>query len=352
MATFNIEELVRPHLRDLKPYSSARDEFSGKAEIYLDANENPLGSTINESVNRYPDPHQHKLKIRLGQLKQLATENIFIGNGSDEAIDLLIRAFCEPAKDHIVICPPTYGMYKVSAEINNVGIIEVPLMPDFRLDVERLIHSIEQQCKLLFLCSPNNPTGNLLEKDKLIYILEHFAGLVIVDEAYIDFASTHSLLPLIKEYQHLVILQTFSKAWGMAGLRAGMAYAHPSIINILNKIKPPYNVNAITQEKCLEALEKLEVFDSMITELLKEREALQISLESLNSVLHIHPSEANFLLVRFKNAVEIYQYLVEKKIIVRDRSNILYGEGCLRISVGSKYENRQLIEALTHWESV
>ncbi|MDP4266252.1 MAG: histidinol-phosphate transaminase [Bacteroidota bacterium] len=344
-----IKKLVRENILNLKPYSSARDEYSGQAGIFLDANENSLGSTINENVNRYPDPYQRKVKDKISAIKGIPSENIFLGNGSDEVIDLLIRAFCYPGKDEIIIMPPTYGMYSVSAEINNVGIKEVFLTSEYDMDVDKVLASVTDKTKLIFICSPNNPTGNCLKNEDIKRVINTFNGLVILDEAYIDFSEKKSFLKSLLTYPNLVIMQTFSKAWGLAGIRLGMAFADKFIIDIMNKIKPPYNVNELTQKKAIEALNNLELKNRMVDILLKERELLEKQLTKFDFVEKVYPTDSNFILVKTLNANKIYDYLVNKSIIVRNRSNISLCLNCLRITVGTKEENKLLIEALENY---
>lgn len=347
MANFNIEKLVRPNVLAMKPYSSARDEFTGEASIYLDANENSLGSSIDGNYNRYPDPLQTPLRIKLAELKGIKPEQVFFGNGSDEAIDLLYRAFCEPLKDRSLIFPPTYGMYQVQANIHNTPVDEILLNPDYTLPVDKILKEINPQVKLMFICSPNNPTGNLIDKKSIIKILNSFQGLVIVDEAYIDFAPKGSSMATeIDNYPNLVVLQTFSKAWGLAGLRLGMAFAQKEIIHILRKIKYPYNVNELTQQCVLSALKSPSKKEKMVAEILEQRSILIKEMQTLEGVLKIHPTDANFVLVNVKNATEIYKKLVDKGIIVRNRSNVALCNNSLRITVGTADENKLLIQTL------
>lgn len=344
---FNVNAWLRPNVLRMKPYSSARDEFSGSEGIFLDANENSLGSVgIVENYNRYPDPLQKNLKLKLAQIENIPPNWIFLGNGSDEAIDLVIRAFCEPAQDQVIILPPTYGMYQVSAHLNNVGVLEVPLLPNFQLDVDRIIASFNPQTKILFICSPNNPSGNLMHQGDLEKVIQNFPGIVLLDEAYVDFAPGFSMISALKEYPNLIIIKTFSKAWGLAGLRLGMAFAQPEIIRVFNKIKPPYNINLLTQEVALKALEKPEIKAQMLEEIFSERLFLEEQLYKQKEVLKIFPSNTNFLLVQFREADRMYDYLVSKQIIVRNRSKVLYCEGCLRITVGTHSENLALLEAI------
>jgi histidinol-phosphate aminotransferase len=336
-----ITDLLCPHLLNLAPYQSARSEFKGQADIFLDANEAPDGR-----YNRYPDPLQQKVKARLASLHQVDPAQIFVGNGSDEAIDLLLRLFCEAGKDAIITLPPTYGMYKVSAAINNIQLVEIPLLEGFQPDVEAILAAQNASTKLLFICSPNNPTGNLMQLDALQTLLKQFRGIVVVDEAYIQFAAAQSTTTLLEQYPNLVVLQTLSKAWGLAGLRLGMAFAQPELIEWLTAIKPPYNVNVATQELALEALQQVEVVAKRVAQTIQEREQLQAALAKLPFVQHIYPSDANFLLVRVTQPDELYQYLIEQGIVVRNRSRVLQCEGCLRFTVGSPAENQQLLEAL------
>jgi len=339
---FNIDKLLRDNIRALKPYSSARDEFSGEADVFLDANENPY----NSPWNRYPDPHQKNLKKRIGEIKNIAVSNIFLGSGSDEPIDLLIRAFCEPGKDNIVSISPTYGMYKVAADVNNVKVIEAPLTDEFDLNTDDIFSAVTPSTKIIFLCSPNNPSGNALYHEGMKQIIDGFNGVVVIDEAYIDFCPDKSFLPYLKQYPNLVILQTFSKAWGMAGLRLGMAFADDQIIEVLSKIKYPYNLSVLTQQKVLELLDFEEKKTNWVKVLLGERSKLIQDLGQFPFVIKIYPSDANFLLVKTYDPKGIYQYLTDEKIIVRDRSGIRLCDGCLRISVGSPEENNILISAL------
>ena len=343
-----IRNLLRPHLLDLTPYSSARDEFRGKANIYLDANENAFGSTSSDKFRRYPDPYQIDLKNEISKIKAIDLENIFLGNGSDEPIDLLIRAFCNPGKDKIIITPPTYGMYEVSADINDVGVVKVPLIKDFELDIQSIMDAIEPGIKLIFLCSPNNPTGNSIKPEAIIEILNRFQGLVILDEAYIDFSPFKSLIDELPNYKNLVILQTFSKAWGLAALRLGMTFADPEIVEILNMIKPPYNINGATQELALGALKNCNEMKSMVKDMLNQKKLLRELLAKLPAIEKIYSSDANFLLIKIENAHEIYRRLIEKKVIVRDRSHVSMCDNCLRITVGTENENKELVEQLNN----
>ena len=340
--SFDINKLLRNNIRLLKPYSSARDEFSGEAVAFLDANENPF----NSPWNRYPDPRQIKLKTRVSEIKNIAVPKIFLGNGSDEPIDLLYRAFCEPARDNVVSINPTYGMYRVAADTNNVAVKLVPLSAEFEVDADAVLKEVNADTKIIFLCSPNNPSGNALENNSMLRIINGFNGIVVVDEAYIDFCPEKSLLPMLDQYPNLVILQTFSKAWGMAGLRLGMAFAQEAIIDVLSRIKYPYNLSILTQQKGLELLCDEKQKGDWVTIILKERGKMIENLRKYPFVVKVYPTDANFVLVKTHDPRGIYQYLVDKKIIVRDRSSIFLCEGCLRISIGSEMENATLIEAL------
>ena len=347
---FDPVKLLRPHLQSLVPYSSARDDYQGDEGIFLDANENPIGSITDRKWNRYPDPYQAELKAKIAEVKEVSATRIFLGNGSDEPIDLLFRAFCEPGTDEVITNPPTYGMYKVSADINNVAVKEVLLTSNYDLDVEAIEEATTAQTKLLFICSPNNPTGNDVDREKIERLLKRFEGIVVVDEAYIDFTDRESFIHKLEEYPNLVVLQTFSKAWGLASLRLGMAYASEAIVGILNKIKPPYNISGLTQETVLNGLENVAVKDQMVAEILENRAELKAELEKLNGVKKIHPSDANFYLVEMENGNELYNQLIEKKVIVRDRSRVILCDNGLRITVGSKFENFKLIQAIKEIE--
>lgn len=338
----NLQELVRPNIYNLKPYSCARDEFKGEASAYLDANENPL----NAPYNRYPDPLQKDLKEKVAKLKGIDPEKLFFGNGSDEPIDLVVRIFCEPGLDNIVAIDPTYGMYQVCADVNNVEYRKVLLLEDFSLDVDSVLSAIDDRTKVVFLCSPNNPTGNDLDVTDMKRILDSFQGIVVVDEAYIDFSSRPSFLTELDNYPNLIVLQTFSKAWGLAAVRMGMAFASPEIIGFLNKVKYPYNINLLTQYFVGEEVKKLKRKNDWVDLLLKERSLLVAQLEALDIVEKVYPSDANFVLVRVQDANATYRYLVDQSIIVRNRNNISLCMGCLRITVGLAEENALLMEAL------
>ena len=339
-----LEKLVRKNVWRLKPYSSARDDFQGSASVYLDANENPNPSPY----NRYPDPHQYKLKEKISNIKYVPADQIFLGNGSDEPIDLLIRAFCEPGIDNVLIPQPTYGMYTVSAEINNVEIKSIPLTPEFDLDLTRISDAWDDHTKLIFLCSPNNPSGNLLDPEKIKTVLTQFQGIVVVDEAYIDFTNHAGFVPLLKIYPNLVVLQTLSKAWGLAAIRLGMCFASKEIIAVLNKIKPPYNISILSQQTAVEELHFEVRKNRWVSEIISERDKLKANLINIKAVEKVYPSDANFLLVKIAHARKAYDALVKKGIIVRDRSNVVLCDDCLRITVGSQQENKILLNELKH----
>ena len=338
----DINKLLRKNIQTLKPYSSARDEYSGEAMVFLDANENPF----NQPYNRYPDPLQREVKEKISSLKNIAAEQIFLGNGSDEPIDLLIRAFCEPGVNNIVTINPTYGMYQVAADISGIELRKVSLTEEYELDTDAVLQATDANTKLIFLCSPNNPTGNSLDKNAMLELVSRFKGLIVIDEAYIDFAPGKSFLPEIDNYSNLIILQTFSKAWGMAGIRLGMAFASLEIIGILNKIKYPYNLNILTQQKALELLEKKETINKWVKLLIAEREKMAALFNEFPFVEKVYPSDANFLLIKMHDAKGIYDYLVEEGIIVRDRSKVHLCENSLRITIGSSDENETLLNAL------
>jgi len=343
---FNLNNLLRENIKKLVPYSSARDEFKGEASILIDANENPFGSPLNHDYNRYPDPLQHQVKAKLSKIKGVPSENIFLGNGSDEAIDILYRAFCTPGVDNVILVPPTYGMYEVSANINDVAFKKINLTADYQLDLDGIANAIDAHTKLIFICSPNNPTGNSIRRHDIEAILNNFQGLVVVDEAYINFSAVKSFTQELAEYPNLVVLQTLSKAWGLAALRLGMAFASKEIIAVYNKIKPPYNINQATQDIVLEALDQVDQVNDWIKETVAEREKLVRELLELDYVQHITPSDANFILVKMDQPREVYDYLVQYGIIVRDRSKVELCEGCLRITVGTPAENQILLEKL------
>jgi histidinol-phosphate aminotransferase len=346
---FDLNKLTRDNIKKLVPYSSARDEFSGEAKVFLDANENSLGSPLIKWYNRYPDPHQLKLKEAISKVKNVSPQKIFLGNGSDECIDLLYRCFCNPGKDNVIICPPTYGMYEVSANINDVEVRKAPLLENFQLDLIHLENLVDENTKLIWICSPNNPTGNSMNREDVETVLNNFNGIVVVDEAYINFSRQKSFIQELEDYPNLVVMQTFSKAWGLAALRLGMAFGSKEIIDTLSKVKPPYNINQATQDFALQALEEVGQVNDMITELVQMREALIGVFERMPFVQTVYPSDANFLLVKMTDARKIYEFLLTKGIVVRDRSNVKLCDDCLRITVGTEQDNTALIDALIDW---
>ena len=345
-SSFDLNKLVRENVKKLVPYSSARDEFTGKGSVFLDANENPFEN----GVNRYPDPLQRIVKNRLSEIKGIDPQRMILGNGSDEVIDLLFRAFCEPNKDNVIICTPTYGMYEVAAGVNAVEIKEVSLGQDFQPNVDAVLAVTDDQSKMLFLCSPNNPTANVMEANKVIDLLEQFPGIVVVDEAYVDFAPEKSFADKLATYPNLVILQTLSKAWGMAGIRLGIGMASPEVVGYLNRIKPPYNVNGLSQDKALDLLKNEDSYKDQVDCIIKEREKLSVFLDGLTFVKEVFPSDANFLLVRVDDARGLYNFLLKEEIIIRDRSKIESLEGCVRISIGTSKENEILKGALSKFD--
>ena len=344
---FELEKLVRPNILELTPYRCARDDY--EEGILLDANENALGPNIDDSdsLNRYPDPHQQNLRNSIATFRGVSADNVFVGNGSDEAIDLLIRIFCRPGVDHIVITPPTYGMYKVAASIQDCGIVSVPLTPEFDLEPDQILAQINETSKLLFLCSPNNPTANELSLSKIETLILSFPGIVVLDEAYIDFSSRKSLADRIAEFPNLVILQTLSKSFGLAGLRLGIAIASGAIIRLMMSVKAPYNINRLTLRAAEDALKNIDRMQNHVNELLKERTRLRSALENIPSVVKVFPSDANFLLVRVPDALSVYKQLAEQGIIVRYRGDQIHCDDCLRITVGTQEENDLLINQLT-----
>ncbi|MGY3212081.1 histidinol-phosphate transaminase [Mucilaginibacter sp. HD30] len=347
---FDINNIIRDNIKNLTPYSSARDEFQGEASVYLDANENAYGSPLDENYNRYPDPLQYNVKKRLSEIKGVPIRNIFLGNGSDEAIDILFRAFCNPGVDNVIIVPPTYGMYQVSANINDVALKRVPLTAEYQLDLEGIAEAIDERTKLIFICSPNNPTGNSINRDDVETLSANFNGLIVVDEAYINFSRQKTFIQELTEYANLVVLQTLSKAWGLAGLRVGMAFASEEIIEVMNRVKPPYNINEASQQLALKALENVDQVNEWIKETLKERDNLVLQLKNFDFVLDIYPSDANFILVKTTDPKAIYNFLVQRGIIVRDRSKVELCEGSLRITVGTPNENNILIKSLQDYK--
>jgi histidinol-phosphate aminotransferase len=348
----NFEAFILPHIWNLKPYSSARDEFKGKEGVFLDANENPLGSGLSENWNRYPDPLQLAIKEQLARIKSCHIDQIFLGNGSDEAIDLIIRMTCQSGVHNIIFCPPTYGMYEVSASINHIEQRKVSLKKDYQLDVAGILQSIDKNTRLLFICSPNNPTGNKLTRSDIYTLIESFkSGFIIIDEAYIDFSDEPSFLLELATYPYLIVLQTLSKAYGLASLRLGMAFANPTIIGLLNKIKPPYNIGGATQEIVVKALANTKFKDESVKLILTERTRLINRLSTISDVLQIYPSDANFILVHFNKATELFHYLIDSKLITRNRSNVALCEDSIRITIGISEENDKLVELITQFYS-
>jgi histidinol-phosphate aminotransferase len=346
---FELDKLVRPNIKTLKPYSSAKDEYTGAAKILLDANENSLGSPLTKWYNRYPDPYQKQLKEKLAFVKQIAANQIFIGNGSDECIDILFRTFCEPGKDNIIICPPTYPMYEVSANINDITVQNAPLLSDYQLNLAHIEQLVNERTKIIWICSPNNPTGNSLDRIDIETILNHFDGIVVIDEAYINFSKQKSFVQSLIDYPNLVVMQTLSKAWGLAGLRLGMCFANPDIIGYMNKVKAPYNINIVTQELALQALEEVGQVNDMIKLLVDMRNALAQVIASMPHVIQVFPSDTNFILVKIPHARKLYEFLMSKGIIVRDRSALALCEDSLRITVGREQENTLLVDAMYEW---
>lgn len=343
---FDITSLLRENIKNIQPYSSARDEYTGKEGVFLDANENPFGSVSGGHYNRYPDPLQREVKVLLAQLKRVDRNQIFLGNGSDEPIDLLYRAFCNPGKDNVIINPPTYGMYQVSADINDVEVRKVNLTDDFQLRVDEILKVVDQNTKMIFVCSPNNPSGNVMRNEDIERLLNEFKGIVVVDEAYIDFADTYSFSTRLNEFPNLFVLQTFSKAWGMAALRLGMGYASAELVKILNRIKYPYNINLATQEFAMKALQNVIQKEQYVADILEQRELLVEALKDIKQVEKIYPTDSNQVLIKVARAGELYNKLIGELVIVRDRSKVVLCDDCLRISVGTKEENTTFITAL------
>ncbi len=348
---FTLNRIIRSNIKRLIPYSSARHDFKGKADIFLDANENPIGSaTATYMLNRYPDPLQTDVKRKIAQLKKTAANNIFLGNGSDEAIDILIRAFCNPGKDSILVMPPTYGMYEVAAQINDVGIKRVNLTAAFRLNLDKIIKAADSRTKLIFVCSPNNPTGTVISHNQIKTLLKKFNGIVVIDEAYIDFTDAPSTLQLLPEHPNLVILQTFSKAWGMAGLRVGMAFASKEIVDVMNKIKAPYNVGELSQKVILQALKNRNKVKKMVEIVKTERTKLEKEFAGFSFIKKVIPSEANFILIKTAHPDVLYNHLTEEGIVVRNRASSPLCEGGLRITVGAPEENKKLLSLFRNYE--
>lgn len=353
-----LNSLVRDNIKNLKPYASARHEFTGNASVFLDANENAYGSPISnlrgEGVgvwfNRYPDPLQWQLKLQLSKIKGVPAKNICIGNGSDEIIDLAYRIFCNPGKDNVIICPPTYGMYAVNAAINDVEIHKVNLTSTFQLDVEGIMQKTGSKTKLLFICTPNNPTGNQMNRKDVELLLNNFPGIVIIDEAYINYSNQKSFIQELTEYPNLIVLQTLSKAWGLAALRLGLCYASQDIIDLFNKVKPPYNINEASQQMALQALQNTQQVNEWIKEVVLQKALLVKELNDFSFVKTVYPSDANFILLQVDDADLLYQYLASKGIVVRNRSNEVNCENCLRISIGTPRENEILLTAIKKYK--
>lgn len=344
---FDLKKLLRTNILNLVPYSSARDEYKGEAAVFLDANENSFGSPLSRNYNRYPDPMQQAVKAKLSLIKGVPIPNIFLGNGSDEAIDILFRAFCRPGIDNVILLPPTYGMYEVSANINDVQTRKVLLTPEYQIDLEGVAEAIDTNTKIIFVCSPNNPTANSINRTDIETLIANFNGLVVVDEAYINYSRQKTFIQELTEYGNLVVLQTLSKAWGLAGIRMGMAFASEEIIEVFNKVKPPYNINEASQQLALEALSNVDQVNDWIREIIFQREQVISKLIELPFVLHIVPSDANFILVKMIDPVGVYTYLVDNGIITRDRSKVQLCEGCIRITIGTPEENVLLMNTLS-----
>jgi histidinol-phosphate aminotransferase len=356
---FNLDKLVRENIKKMTAYSSARHEFTGMAHVFLDANENAFGSPLPSvpgeesrvNFNRYPDPLQFKLKEKISSIKGVPVQNIFLGNGSDEAIDLLFRIFCEPGKDNVIIFPPTYGMYEVCAEMNDVKVKKVALTLEYQLDLDAIGEAIDPFTKLIFICSPNNPTGNSINRSSVEVLLNNFDGLIVIDEAYINYARQKTFIPELTEYPNIVVLQTLSKAWGLAGLRLGMAFAGEPVISYLNKVKYPYNINTATQQLAIEALDNIVTVNDWIQITVEQREWLRDQLNELPFTERVYPSDANFILVKMNEARKIYEYLSDQGIIVRDRSKVLLCDDCLRITIGTPDENILLADTLKKYKA-
>jgi histidinol-phosphate aminotransferase len=346
---FNLQKLVRDNIKNLKPYSSARQEFTGQASIFLDANENAYGSPLTENYSRYPDPLQWQLKFQLARIKGVPAENICIGNGSDEIIDLAYRIFCNPGKDNVIICPPTYGMYAVSASINDIEIKKVDLTEKFQLDVKGIMDATNENSKILFICSPNNPTGNNMIRSDIEYLLKNFPGVIIIDEAYINYSSQNSFIQELPVYPNLIVMQTLSKAWGMAALRIGLCYASLDIIDLFNKIKPPYNINEASQVIALQGLQQTIGVNAWIKETVLQKDKLMELLSQFIFIKNVYPSDANFILIRVENGDKLYNYLSQNEIIIRNRSQETGCANCLRITVGTTFENNTLLNALKNY---
>ncbi len=350
MGKFDIDKMVRKNIENLKPYSSARSEYRGEAEVFLDANENAYGSPLDENYNRYPDPLQWALKKELSKIKGVPPQNIFIGNGSDEVIDIAFRIFCKPGQDNVIVCPPTYGMYKVCADINDVEAKEVLLTEDFQLNVEGILSAVDTNTKLLFICSPNNPTGNDMNRMDIELLLNNFPGIVIIDEAYINFSRQKTFIQELTEYENLIVMQTLSKAWGLAALRLGLGFASEKIIDLFNRVKPPYNVNLSSQQLGIKALANIKEVNENIINTIQQRNWIHDQLQQFKFVQIIYTSDANFILVKVDDADKLYQYLLLHRIIVRNRSKEPLCSNCIRITIGTEQENQHLINTLKSYE--
>ena len=350
MEKFDIDKIVRQNIEKLKPYSSARSEYRGEAEVFMDANENAYGSPLDENYNRYPDPLQWALKKELSKIKGVPPQNIFIGNGSDEVIDIAFRIFCNPGQDNVIICPPTYGMYKVCADINDVEAKEVLLTEDFQLNVQEVLNAVDANTKLLFICSPNNPTGNDMNRMDIELLLNNFPGIVLIDEAYINFSRQKTFIQELTEYKNLIVMQTLSKAWGLAALRLGLGFASEKIIDLFNRVKPPYNVNLSSQQLGIKALANIKEVNANIINTIQQRNWVHDQLQQFNFVQIIYTSDANFILVKVDDADKLYQYLLLNRIIVRNRSREPLCNNCIRITIGTKQENEKLINTLKSYE--
>jgi histidinol-phosphate aminotransferase len=350
MEKFDIDKIVRKNIENLKPYSSARSEYRGEAEIFLDANENAYGSPLDKNYNRYPDPLQWALKKELSKIKGVPPQNIFIGNGSDEVIDIAFRIFCNPGQDNVIVCPPTYGMYKVCADINDVEVKEVLLTEDFQLNVERILSAVDSNTKLLFICSPNNPTGNDMNRMDIELLLNNFPGIIIIDEAYINFSRQKTFIQELTEYENLIVMQTLSKAWGLAALRLGLGFASEKIIDLFNRVKPPYNINLSSQQLGIKALANIKEVNENIINTIQQRNWVHDQLQQFNFIQIIYASDANFILVKVDDANKLYQYLLLHRIIVRNRSKEPLCSNCIRITIGTPQENQKLINTLKSYE--
>lgn len=350
MEKFDIDKIVRENIEKLKPYSSARSEYRGDAEVFMDANENAYGSPLDENYNRYPDPLQWELKKELSKIKGVPPQNIFVGNGSDEVIDIAFRIFCKPGQDNVIICPPTYGMYKVCADINDVEAKEVLLTEDFQLNIEGILSTVDADTKLLFICSPNNPTGNDINRMDIELLLNNFPGIIIIDEAYINFSRQKTFIQELTEYENLIVMQTLSKAWGLAALRLGLGFASEKIIDLFNRVKPPYNVNLSSQQLGIKALANIKEVNANIINTIQQRNWVHDQLQQFNFVQIIYTSDANFILVKVDNADKLYQYLLLNRIIVRNRSKEPLCNNCIRITIGTEQENLHLINTLKNYE--